>query len=55
MDRLTARDLCALLDAAADRMRDRAALEAKTARLAELERANRVLAAQLLGREGGAS
>ena len=52
LDQLTAQGLCALLDAAAARARDRAALEAKTARLVELERANRVLAAQLLGKEG---
>ena len=52
LDRLTGQGLCALLDDAADRIRDRAALEAKTARLVELERANRALAAQLLGQEG---
>ena len=52
LDGLTARGLCALLDAAADRIRDRAALESKTARLVELERINRELAAQLLDREG---
>ena len=55
LDQLTAQGLCGLLDAAADRMRDRAALEAKTARLVELERANRVLAARLLGQKGGSS
>ena len=52
LDQLTAQGLCALLDAAVDRTRDRAALEAKTARLVELERVNRELAAQLLGHEG---
>ena len=52
LDRLTAQELCALLDAAAERVRDRAALEAKTARLVELERVNRILAAQLLEKEG---
>ena len=55
LDQLTAQRLCALLDAAADRIQNRAVLEAKTARLVELERVNRVLAAQLLGQEGGAS
>lgn len=54
LDQLTAGGLCALLDAAAARGRDRAALEAKTARLVELERVNRSLAAQLLQEEGGA-
>ena len=54
LDRLTAQGLCALLDAAVDRIRDRAALEAKTARLVELEQINRELAAQLLGQEGDA-
>ena len=53
LDRLTAQGLCALLDAAAGRIRDRVTLEAKTARLVELERVNRVLAAQLLGRREG--
>ena len=48
LDQLTAGTLCTLLDAAADRVRDRAALEAKTARLVELERTNQVLAARLL-------
>ena len=51
LDRLTAQGLCALLDAAVDRIQDRAALEAKTARLVELERVNRELAAQLLDQE----
>ena len=54
LDRLTARGLCGLLDAAVDRIQDRAALEAKTARLVELEQVNRTLAAQLLAQEGGA-
>ena len=55
LDRLTAQGLCALLDAAVERIRDRAALEAKTARLVELERVNRELAAQLLDLEGSDS
>ena len=55
LDRMDAQGLCALLDAAVDRIRDRAALEAKTARLVELERVNRELAARLLDWEGGAS
>ena len=55
LDQLTAGRLCGLLDAAADRVRDRAALEAKTARLVELEHVNRMLAAQLLGQEGSAA
>ena len=54
LDQLTVQGLCALLDAAMGRIRDRAALEAKTTRLIELERANRVLAAQLLEQEGSA-
>ena len=54
LEQLTAQGLCTLLDAAVARMRDRAALEAKTARLVDLEQANRVLAAQLLGQEGSA-
>ena len=54
LDRLTAQELCDLLDTAAERVRDRAALEAKTARLVELERVNRELAARLLDGEGGA-
>ena len=52
LEQLTAQGLCALLDAAVDRIQDRAALEARTARLVELERVNRELAAQLLNREG---
>ena len=52
LDSLTAQGLCALLDAAVARIRDRAVLEAKTARLVELERVNRELAAQLLDRAG---
>ena len=52
LDKLTARGLRALLDAAVDRIGDRAALETKTARLVELERINRELAAQLLEQEG---
>ena len=52
LDQLTVQSLRALLDAAADRRRDRAALEAKTARLVELERVNRETAARLLAREG---
>ena len=55
LEQVTTQGLCALLDAAAGRVQDRAALEAKTARLAELEKVNRVLAAQLLVREGSAS
>ena len=51
LDRLTVQGLRDLLDAAVDRIRDRAALEAKTARLVELELVNRELAAQLLDRE----
>ena len=54
LDQLTVQGLRALLDAAEGRTRDRAALEAKTARLVELERVNRTLAAQLLDREGSA-
>ena len=54
LDRLTAQGLCELLDAAVDRIGDRAALEAKTARLVELERVNRELAARLLKEEGSA-
>ena len=54
LDQLTFQGLRALLDAAVDRIGDRAALEAKTARLVELERVNRALAAQLLEREGSA-
>ncbi len=53
LDQLTPERLCALLDAAVDRGHDRAALEAKTARLIGLERTNSVLAAQLLA-DGGA-
>ena len=52
LDQLNAQRLCALLDAAVERIQDRAALEAKTARLVELERVNRELASQLLAREG---
>ena len=52
LDQLTAQGLRTLLDAAVGRIRDRAALEAKTARLVELEDVNRTLAAQLLGQEG---
>lgn len=55
LDQLTTQGLCALLDTAANRVRDRAALEAKTARLVELEQINRVLAAQLLRQEGSDS
>ena len=55
LEQVTIQGLCALLDAAVDRMQDRAALEAKTARLVQLEEVNRVLAAQLLARGGDAS
>ena len=55
LEQLTAQGLCALLDAAVGRIRDRAALEAKTARLAELENINRALATRLLEKEGSAS
>ena len=55
LEQLTAQGLCSLLDAAVDRIRDRAALEAETARLVELEEVNRALAAQLLKGEGSAS
>ncbi len=48
LEELTAQGLCALLDAAEARTRDRAALSAKTARLVELEQINREQAAQLL-------
>lgn len=48
LEDLTAQGLCALLDAAEARTRDRAALSAKTARLVELERINREQAARLL-------
>ncbi len=48
LEDLTAQGLCALLDAAEARTRDRAALSAKTARLVELEQINREQAAQLL-------
>ena len=51
LDQLTAPRLCALLDAAAARRDDRAALEAKTARLVELEHGNSVEAANLLDDE----
>ena len=51
LDKLTTWGLCDLLDAAV--AQDRAALEAKTARLVELEQVNRVLAAQLLSDGGG--
>ena len=55
LDQLTADGLCALLDAAAARGQDRGALEAKTARLVELERVNHSLAAELLNHGEGAS
>ncbi len=48
LDQLAAPSLCALLDSAAQRRQDRAALEEKTARLVELERGNSTLAAELL-------
>lgn len=48
LEEVTAEGLCALLDAAEARTRDRAALSAKTARLVELERINREQAALLL-------
>ena len=48
LEEITADRLSALLDAAEERTRDRAALSAKTARLVELERINREQAALLL-------
>ena len=48
LEEATAEGLCALLDAAEERCRDRDALAAKTARLVELEHTNRMLAARLL-------
>ena len=48
LEEITADRLSALLDAAEERTRDRAALAAKTARLVELERINREQAALLL-------
>lgn len=48
LNRLTQQDLCAFLDAAAARRDDRDALEERTARLIQLERGNRTLAAELL-------
>lgn len=53
LDQLTADGLCKLLDAADARGHDRALLEAKTARLIQLEQINRQLAAQLLSEDGG--
>ena len=53
LDQLTADGLCKLLDAADARGHDRALLEAKTARLIQLEQINRQLAAQLLSADGG--
>ena len=48
LDQLTPALLCSLLDAAAARRQDRAALENKTARLIRLEHHNSALAAELL-------
>jgi len=48
LDQLTPELLCSLVDTAAARRQDRSALDEKTARLIQLEQANREAAAQLL-------